>query len=240
MIVRSPIVAGITPVSTPRYEGGTRWFGLSIVIAAHLAALYAILQTGPARQTLKTVTPLMVELIAPPKIVMPAPPPPPAPQPPKPRLEPLKTTTPPPPVATPPLAPTAEAVTPAAPSPAPAAVETAPPAAPASPAPRTDGVASTPAPITPPNFNAAYLRNRPPAYPPASRRAAEEGRVVLRVLVGTNGDPETIEVGESSGFARLDEAAIAAVRTWKFTPAQQAERVVAAWVRVPLAFTLTR
>ena len=38
-------------------------------------------------------------------------------------------------------------------------------------------------PVIPPNFNADYLDNPPPAYPAESRRLREEGRVILRVLV---------------------------------------------------------
>lgn len=226
--------------AAPRYDSGTRGLGITIVVAIHLVVLYAILQTTPVRQTLTAATPLMVELIAPPKVVAPPPPPPPPPAPPKPRLEPLKATTPPVPRA--PTVPLIEFVVPAAPAPAPAApiAVAAAPAPPAAATASAEVAAPAPAPVTPPSFNASYLRNRPPAYPAASRRLAEEGRVVLRVLVSAEGDPERIEVDESSHYDRLDAAAIAAVRTWKFVPAQQAGRAVSAWVRVPLAFTLTR
>ena len=52
-----------------------------------------------------------------------------------------------------------------------------------------------------------------PAYPPASRRAGEEGTVRLKVLVDEKGRPRDVAVATSSGFARLDEAAIQAVRS---------------------------
>ena len=52
-----------------------------------------------------------------------------------------------------------------------------------------------------------------PTYPPASRRAGEQGTVRLKVLVDTNGRPSNVAVAQSSGFPRLDEAAVEAVRS---------------------------
>ena len=92
----------------------------------------------------------------------------------------------------------------------------------------------------PPSFDAAYLRNQPPRYPAASRRTGETGRVLLRVLVSATGEPEKVELHTSSEFERLDNAALETVRTWKFVPAHQAGRAVAAWVQVPISFSLSR
>ncbi len=89
-----------------------------------------------------------------------------------------------------------------------------------------------------PRFDAAYLSNPPPAYPPLSRRLGEEGKVVLRVFVEPDGQPAQVELRTSSGHARLDEAALGAVRRWRFVPARRGEAAVAAWVLVPLNFTL--
>jgi protein TonB len=47
-----------------------------------------------------------------------------------------------------------------------------------------------------------------------------------------------VDIKTSSGSARLDEAAEAAVRQWRFVPAKQGEAAVAAWVLVPLVFKL--
>ena len=94
--------------------------------------------------------------------------------------------------------------------------------------------------VTPPSFNAAYLRNEPPRYPNASRRTGEQGRVLLRVFVSADGAPEKVEMGTSSGFDRLDEAALETVRTWKFVPAHRAGTPVSAWVQVPITFALSR
>lgn len=92
--------------------------------------------------------------------------------------------------------------------------------------------------IEPPKFGVAYLNNPAPNYPSSSRRAGEEGRVMLRVLVSTNGNAETVELENSSGFERLDEAAINAVKKWRFIPAKRSNQAVSAYVLVPVKFSL--
>lgn len=89
-----------------------------------------------------------------------------------------------------------------------------------------------------PRFDADYLDNPKPAYPPLSRRLREEGVVLIRVHVLPSGLPDAVVLKRSSGSARLDESALAAVRRWKFVPATTAGNAVAAWVVVPIAFSL--
>ena len=93
--------------------------------------------------------------------------------------------------------------------------------------------------VEPPRFGAAYLHNPPPKYPPASRRLGEEGRVMLRVLVSADGASASVEVESSSGFDRLDKAAIDAVRKWQFIPAKRDKKPIDAHVIVPIQFTLS-
>jgi protein TonB len=90
----------------------------------------------------------------------------------------------------------------------------------------------------PPNFNAAYLNNPPPAYPVTARRMGQQGKVILRVLVNPAGTADKVELRTSSGFDRLDDAALDAVRRWRFVPARQGDQPVTAWVLVPIVFTL--
>jgi periplasmic protein TonB len=78
-----------------------------------------------------------------------------------------------------------------------------------------------------------------PVYPPASRRMDEQGAVRLRVMVDERGRPQEVQVAESSGFPRLDEAAVAAVRRWVFAPAVQDAVAVPAWTQVSVVFQLT-
>lgn len=92
--------------------------------------------------------------------------------------------------------------------------------------------------LEPPRADMAYLNNPPPSYPAVSRRAGEQGRVMLRVRVDASGSVEAIEVQATSGFPRLDEAALAAVRRWRFVPAKLGERAISGWAVVPISFSL--
>jgi protein TonB len=104
-------------------------------------------------------------------------------------------------------------------------------------APSSNTAKVQPAP-TQPRFDADYLNNPAPRYPALSRRLREEGVVMLRVYVLPNGLPDTVELKRSSGSARLDESALMAVRQWRFLPARSGDVAVAAWVVVPIAFSL--
>jgi TonB family protein len=84
----------------------------------------------------------------------------------------------------------------------------------------------------------AYARISPPKYPEESLAAREQGKVMLRVLVNREGLPEQVEVEESAGAARLDEAAIATVRKWRFVPANDGHTTMSRWVLVPVTFSL--
>ena len=77
-----------------------------------------------------------------------------------------------------------------------------------------------------------------PRYPPLARRRGLEGQTVLRVEVLTSGESGTVAVLSSSGHAVLDDAALAAVRRWKFVPAADIADAVASFVEVPVRFRL--
>jgi protein TonB len=186
----------------------------------------------------------MVELITPPKPIQPqAAAPVEHPQPkPKPiaRVVP-RPVEPPKAVAQPPTVITAPAEAPAVVAAPPLAVASSGPPGPAvgSPppgaaAPSGSGEVAT----TPPIFNADYLENPSPAYPPVSRRMREQGRVMLRVLVNTHGTADEVQVRSTSGISRLDEAAVETVKRWKFVPAKRGSDAVSAWVLIPISFTL--
>jgi periplasmic protein TonB len=121
-----------------------------------------------------------------------------------------------------------------APQPPPAPL--APPAPPAPSAP----VAAAPAavPVTAARFDADYLKNPPPAYPALSRRMREEGKVLLLVQVSAKGLATDVRIRQSSGFSRLDDAALEAVRQWHFVPAKRGDEAIAASVIVPILFRI--
>lgn len=181
------------------------------IVAAHVAALWALLQVDAVRQAVAEVAPIVVDIVAPPA---PVPTPPPPPPPPRPR-------TPTPPKPAPVIA--------AAPSPAPAPAYTVPPpppeppvqqevfTPPAPPAPP----APAPAPVGPKVVPASALKYRvapKTEVPLASRRMGESGTVVLRVVVDTRGMPTQWAVIRSSGHPRLDANATSAMGQARFEP----------------------
>jgi protein TonB len=83
-----------------------------------------------------------------------------------------------------------------------------------------------------------YLRNPPPQYPAESRKLGEEGVVLLKVSVTAAGRAADVQLQRSSGYARLDEAALKAVRRWEFKPARVGLTAVACAVEVPVRFGL--
>lgn len=89
-----------------------------------------------------------------------------------------------------------------------------------------------------PRFNAAYLNNPPPAYPLAARRRGIEGRVLVRAEILADGSCNRVELKKTSGFDPLDQAALEAVRKWRFVPARRGAQALVAWVEVPITFKL--
>ena len=114
------------------------------------------------------------------------------------------------------------------------------PAPPAMPVALAEPAAAAPAPAERLLPAAAVQYLEPPVlvYPRASRRAGEAGRVLLRVFIDEQGLPRQVQVNRSSGFARLDEAAIEALRKARFKPCVAEGQPVAGWALVPLTFEL--
>ncbi|WP_431096069.1 energy transducer TonB [Polaromonas aquatica] len=78
-----------------------------------------------------------------------------------------------------------------------------------------------------------------PVYPSLSKRLGEEGSVMLRVRVLASGDAGEVQLHKSSGFERLDAAAVTAVKQFKFNPARtRSGQAVDSWVTVPLQYVL--
>jgi len=125
----------------------------------------------------------------------------------------------------PPAAPTA----PTAPAPEPAAP--APMAAPAQGKP-------TMALTAPKNVSHLDCRIAQPDYPMLSRRRGESGTAYVHFVVGLTGRIEDIELKRSSGFGRLDDAALAAMHESSCKPyLENGEPVRAAYTQ-PFAFSL--
>ena len=207
------------------------------VVALHVVGIWA-LQSGLVRKAAEVIVPaeLLSEFIAPPAPPRMAPPPPAPPPPPTPAPKA-------PPKVAPRPAPMPVAVADATPAPAaPTGIATPQPPAPPVDAP---AVQPSPAPAPPapprielPSSDAAYLNNPRPSYPAISKRMGEQGKVVLRVLIGTDGVPQKVEVNQSSGFDRLDRQAQDAVMRWRFVPGKRNGVPEAMWNLVPINFVL--
>ena len=214
-----PCPVGLSAAQRPVLHRMAR---LVAIAGAHLLLAWALLQTHSVRQVLHEARPLVVALLA---DVQPTPPVPVLPAPAPARPLPAPAWLPPPEITV--------AAAPAAPVPVTVVVATAPAAPVAAPQPAT---AASPLPVAAP---------RPPAPPPvavpaeprqvaagqiryrvapavevpmASRRLGESGTVWLKVVVDVNGLPRQVSLHRSSGHARLDEQALAAMRSARFQP----------------------
>jgi TonB family protein len=69
-------------------------------------------------------------------------------------------------------------------------------------------------------------------------RRKEEGTVALRALVDARGHVSEVRIEQTSGFSRLDESAMHAVRQWVFAPTARSSPSPGTWGRLELRFTL--
>lgn len=199
------------------------------VLLLHGAALWA-LQTGLLRRTAELLIPAMMLTDMAEPAVKPAPEPPAPPVPVRQRLA--------------PTTPTPLAVAKATPEPSP---EAPAPVAPPTPVVGSERPLSTnTAPVVVaaaprielPSSDADYLSNPKPPYPPMSKRLGEQGKVVIRTLIGADGVAQEASIHQSSGYDRLDQAALATARKWRYVPGKRAGVAEAMWFNVPFTFIL--
>ena len=143
-----------------------------------------------------------------------------------------------PPADVPPVRRGREEARPLPPQPTPAAIpdSAAPPpaAGPAVPAEPAAAAASGP------SRGVAVLERIQPAYPAAALRQRIEGEVIVRVEVSEDGIPSAVSLSRSSGHASLDDAALTAVRRWRFGPAVENGRPVSRTVEIPWVFRIAK
>jgi protein TonB len=221
------------------------------MVTLHALAIHGLMRLAPTRPSLGAPAPIFAELVVPPAPEPPqvAPPPPPPPAravvPPlqraviaaKKTVRRVERT-----VVTPPEPPQPEKLAEEAPAP----IEAAPAASAAEPTPQPSVAAAAPPPAPAPNpapkdisiRAVEYLAFPVLRYPTASRRLLEEGRVDVRVLVDARGAPRETVIVRSSGYPRLDEAALATVRATRFRPYTENGVAMPFWVVMPLIFEL--
>lgn len=196
--------------------------GALLLVGGLLWALFAM-NVIHVRKEKSVLT--MVEMLP-----QPEPPPPPPPQPQPKAAE--QIVTPSPVVAPPPLVTTPPVAIQIATSPAPPPPEMTMPGPPAptpQPAPSVESVG---------DLSSKMVSATPPTYPTESRRKHEQGTVVLMVLLSMDGSVADIVVSKSSGFARLDRAALAAVRRWRWSPTRRGGNPVMVRGLVEIPFVL--
>jgi periplasmic protein TonB len=74
------------------------------------------------------------------------------------------------------------------------------------------------------------------ALPAISTRLGEYGRVLVRVQVGTDGRALQVQLLKSSGYARLDDNALATVARWRFKPGSVNGVPTVGWVEQPVNY----
>lgn len=76
-------------------------------------------------------------------------------------------------------------------------------------------------------------------YPPAAKASGTEGYVVVRMLIGKNGNVREVHVLEARPDGVFEQAAVKAVRQWRFTPARYQNEAVRVWARQKIRFNLS-
>ena len=90
----------------------------------------------------------------------------------------------------------------------------------------------------PPEVAPRLVHAADPVYPPEARQRGNEGEALVRGLVAPNGDLLEVKIAESSGYADMDAAALAAMRKSDVRPAVSSGTAIACWIQVPFRFSL--
>ncbi|MDB5971962.1 MAG: Gram-negative bacterial tonB protein [Hydrocarboniphaga sp.] len=194
-----------------------RMYSIGAVVLFHMLLIYGLVN-GLARKAIELLPPpIETKILDEVKTDEPPPPPPPPP----------KLDIPPPPFIPPPeiniaAAPRANTIT---------TTTVAPPPA-AAPAPRPSGVSKAPV------VRAKACKE--PDYPAVSERLGEAGTVTLQLLVGLDGKVTDSKIQASSGFERLDKAAVAGLSRCKFEPGTVDGVPTPAWAQIKYTFRTTR
>ena len=87
--------------------------------------------------------------------------------------------------------------------------------------------------------NVAYVDKKicTPKYPRISRKRGEKGKVLVKVFINRDGSSEKVEIEQSSGFNRLDRAAMDSAKKCRFVPAKRNGKPVKTLATIPYTFT---
>lgn len=230
-----------------------RWTLTAVAVLLHGIVAIGVWQSATLPAIPPEPAPLMVSLITEDAVQL-APPAPPAIEPPQPvpapkpvaQVAPQKT---PPPVlaANRPPEPHDMQVPVAAPEPRPVPAVTTPTPVQNTPSVAATSAASTapstepavpPPPKTLPSSAVRFLIKPQPVYSAASLELGESGTVTMLILVDENGRAKEVKVTKSSGYPRLDRAAVAAENAARFQPYLEAGVPRSVWVPHSITFNL--
>lgn len=201
---------------------------IATMLLAHGLAVAGLVNASRLRDAVVDAKPIFLAVLD-----TPAPTAPPRPLP----LPPTAQVPPPPQLTLPPIVPDQ--------APTPIVVQAPPPPALPAPiasveAPPTPTPASSIAPKTIPAAAVQYLVAPAPVYSRISARMRESGKAVVRVFIDDAGLPRNVQLALSTGFARLDDAALAAIRNCRFKPYLEDGHAVAGWATIPIEFELPK
>jgi protein TonB len=212
----------------PRATGRSRHRPLVIaaMVAAHGLVVVALVSASRLHSTDVEARPVFLAVVDAPAPAAPSKPLPPPP---------LLKAPPPPTLELPLIAPEPS------PSPSPLVAQVVPPPPPAAPVQVAEAPAA-PAPSLPRTLPAAgvqFLVPPAPVYSRISAKMHEHGKAMVRVYIDEAGMPRNVQIVASSGFARLDDSALVAVRNSRFKPYVENGVAVAGWASIPIEFELT-
>jgi protein TonB len=246
-----PVVPRLRDEITPTYKEPltptVKRALLALVIFFHVGGGWALTQVEPVKLIVGDVAPMEVRMVPAEQQAQPDPPldePPPPPEVPPPELatviDPPPPDLPPPvfPVEAPPPPPPPEPEKPKPPPPKPVQKRPPTPQAPVDALPQQAAPAAPAAPRTVSASQLGYIVPPNPIYPARSRKAGEEGKVMVRVLIDVTGRPAQVSMQTSSGHPELDQSALSAVRAAQFRPYAEGGIAQAVWVLVPINFVL--
>jgi protein TonB len=222
---------------------------LALVIFFHVGGGWALTQVEPVKLIVGDIAPMEVRMVPAEQAAQPDPPldePPPLPEVPPPPPELATMVEPPPPDLPPPVFPVEAPPPPPPPQPEkpkpqpPQPVQKRPPVpqAPVEAQPQQAAPAAPAAPKTVSASQLGYVVPPNPIYPARSRKAGEQGNVMIRVLIDVTGRPAQVSLQTSSGHPELDQSALSAVRAAQFRPYAEGGLTQAVWVLVPINFVL--
>ena len=199
---------------------------IATMLVAHGVAIVGLMNASRLRDAVVDAKPIFLAVVD-----TPAPTAPPRPLPPPPTTK----IPPPPQLSLPLIAP--EQV----PAPSPIAAQVLPPPpAPVAPVEGPQAPAPSIVPKTIPASAVQYIVPPAPVYSRISAKMRESGKALVRVFIDEAGLPRNVQLALSTGFARLDDAALAAVRNCRFRPYLENGVAVAGWAAIPIEFELPK